>query len=92
MFSDLQALHVQENINVENFGISYGSIYGKQLIQTPTLINSGTFTSSYFKDNFFGVGPNDTRTVSFNLLSCSLIKFFCNGSSSCLKYFSSDFF
>ena len=29
MFCDLQARHVQENINVENFGISYDSIMEK---------------------------------------------------------------
>ena len=29
MFCDLQARHVQANINVENFGISYDSICGK---------------------------------------------------------------
>ena len=33
MFCDLQARHVQENINVENFGISYDSIDGKELIK-----------------------------------------------------------
>jgi len=69
MFSDLQARHVQENINVENFGISYDSIYGKQLIQNPTLISAGTITQSYFKDNYVGIAANDTRTVSFSLLS-----------------------
>ena len=64
MFADLQARHVQENINVENFGISCDSIYGKALIQTPTLSVGGTITSSYFKDNYVGVAANDTRTVS----------------------------
>ena len=67
MFCDLQARHVQENINVENFGISYDSIYGKTLIQTPTSGTSGTNT--LFKDNYVGVAANDTRTVSFCLLS-----------------------
>ena len=67
MFSDLQARHVQENINVENFGISYDSIYGKTLIQTPTSGKSGTNT--LFKDNYVGVAANDTKTVSFSLLS-----------------------
>ena len=65
-FCDLQARHVQENINVENFGISYDSIYGKTLIQTPTSGTSGTNT--LFKDNV-GVAANDTRTVAFTLLS-----------------------
>ena len=65
MFSDLQARHVQENINVENFGISYDSIYGKELIKTPT----GGVGLTYFKDNFVGVAANDTRSVSFSLLS-----------------------
>jgi hypothetical protein len=50
MFCDLQARHVQENINVENFGISYDSIYGKDLIKTPTAITGGTITASYFRE------------------------------------------
>ena len=69
MFSDLQARHVQENINVENFGISYDSIYGKELIKTPALVVGGTVTQAYFRDNFVGVAGGDTRTVSFSLLS-----------------------
>ena len=47
MFADLQARHVQENINVENIGISHNSIYGKELIKTPTTITGGTITESY---------------------------------------------
>ena len=69
MFADLQARHVQENINVENFGISYDSIYGKDLIKTPTAITGGTITASYFRDNYVGITANDTRTISFSLLS-----------------------
>ena len=37
------------------------------LIQTPTSGTSGTNT--LFKDNYVGVATNDTRTVSFSLLS-----------------------
>ena len=73
MFCDLQARHVQENINVENFGVSYDSIYGKELIKTPALVVGGTVTQAYFRDNFVGVAGGDTRTVSFSLLFWDLI-------------------
>ena len=67
MFCDLQARHVQENINVENFGISYDSIYGKELIKTP--VGGSTGTVNLFSQNFVGVAGGETRTVSFSLLS-----------------------
>ena len=69
MFDVLQSKHVRDNEDVENFGVRYYSDYGKKLIDTPLIYDSGTVMSNPWLDNYLAVESNGTRTVSFTPLA-----------------------